>query len=104
MKIFKKYTINDTLKQWTYNKILSNPELYGGDNGNNAIILAYLQDTNPFGLVVSLTNDAIAHSVAVSRCKNKLLELHPELDFRVKNKPKSKRQNKEEAQAEQQAS
>lgn len=91
MKVTPKYSIKETITQWTLRKLESNPELYGGDNGNNEIILAYIKETHTFGFVNSLTVETIAHSVAVSRCKNKLLELHPEFDYRIKNKPKKKK-------------
>ena len=42
MRITSKYSINESTNQWTLKKLQSNPELYGGDNGNNEIILAYL--------------------------------------------------------------
>lgn len=91
MRITSKYLIESSIIEWTLNKLKSNPKLYGGDNGNNEIILAYLKETNPFATIVSLTTESIAHSVAVSRCKNKLLEQYPEYDFRVRNKPKVKK-------------
>lgn len=92
MRITSKYSINQSITEWTLNKLKSNPELYGGDNGNNEIILAYLKETNPFGFVIGLSSESIGHCVAVSRCKNKLLVSFPEYDYRVKNKPKSKKQ------------
>ena len=91
MRITSTYSIKETIGEWTLKKLRENPELYGGDNGNNEIILAYLKETHPFHFVGSLTSETIAHSVAVSRCKNKLLEEFPELDYRVKYKPKNKR-------------
>lgn len=90
MIITSKYSIHDNITQWTLEKIKSNPELFGGDNGNNEIILAYIKETNPFSFVSSLTTTTIAHSVAVSRARNKMLKDYPEFDFRIKNKPKKK--------------
>jgi len=91
LKITSKYSIKDTITEWTLKKLKENPKLYGGDNGNNEIILAYLKETHPFNFVGSLTSETISHSVAVSRCKNKLLVEFPAYDYRVENLPKSKR-------------
>jgi len=90
MKITPKYKIDEPIIEWTFNKLKSDPKLYGGDGGNSAIILAYIKETNPFSLVMSLNAETITHAVAVSRCKNKLLKIYPELDHRIKNKPKKK--------------
>lgn len=90
MRITPKYSNKDTIVEWTLKKLQSNPELYGGDNGNNEIILAYIKETNPLELVHAITVETIAHSVAVSRAKNKLFIHFPEPDYRVKYKPKKK--------------
>ena len=67
---------------WTYEKIKSNPKVYGGDHGNPLIILAYLKEMG------ELNRATISHSVAVSRIKNKLLRSNPHFDYRQKYKPK----------------
>jgi len=77
--------LQNQLYRWTYNKIKANPKYYGGDEGNPAIILTYLQEMK------SLSISTIRHSVAVSRFRNKLLEKYPQFDCRVKYKPKSKK-------------
>lgn len=81
---------NKELKDWTFEKLNSNPILYGGDIGNPAIIKAYLYEVNPNVKVEDLTFETISNSVAVSRYKNKLLEENPHLDFREVNKPKKR--------------
>ncbi len=81
----------DLLKEWTLKKIKSNPQLYGGDNGNPAIIKEYLSEVYQGTAVEDLPLNAISQSVAVSRMKNRLLEVHQEYDYREKNIPKYKR-------------
>jgi len=81
----------DLLKEWTLKKIESNPQLYGGDNGNPAIIKEYLSELHKNTKVEDVPLEAFSKSVAVSRMKNRLLELHPQLDYREKYKPKHKR-------------
>lgn len=78
-------------KQWTLEQIESNPKLYGGDNGNPAIIKKYLTVMHGKTNAEDLTLGAISQSVAVSRMRNKILEQYPEYDFRVVYKPKAKK-------------
>ena len=78
-------------KQWTLEQIESNPQLFGGDDGNPAIIKKYLTVMHGQTRAEDLTLGAISQSVAVSRIRNKILELHPEYDFRIVHKPKSKK-------------
>ena len=80
----------DMFRQWTLKKIEENPKLYGGDKGNPAIIHIYLAELHTGTKVEDLTYEEISQSVAVSRMRNKLLEVYPEHDFRDKYKPKSK--------------
>jgi hypothetical protein len=81
----------DIFRQWTLEKIENNPKLFGGDNGNPAIIKAYLSELHKGTKVEDLPQEAISQSVAVSRMRNKLLEVYPEYDHREKYKPKHKR-------------
>ena len=81
----------DMFRQWTLNKIEEKPKLYGGDKGNPAIIHTYLAELHTGTKVEDLTYEEISQSVAVSRMRNKLLEVYPEYDFREKYKPKNKR-------------
>ena len=81
----------DMFRQWTLEKIEQNPKLYGGDKGNPAIIHTYLSELHTGTKVEDLTSEAISQSVAVSRMRNKLLEVYPEYDHREKYKPKHKR-------------
>ncbi len=80
----------EILREWSLKKIESNPQLFGGDNGNPAIIKEYLSELHSGTKVEDLSQDSISKSVAVSRMRNKLLEIYPEYDFRIKHKPKSK--------------
>jgi hypothetical protein len=81
----------DMFRQWTLTKIEKNPQLFGGDNGNPAIIKEYLSELHNGTKVEDLSQEAISQSVAVSRMRNKLLEVYPEYDHREKYKPKYKR-------------
>lgn len=78
--------LQNQLYRWTYDKIKSNPKYYGGDIGNPAIILTYLEEMK------HLSINTVRHSVAVSRIRNKLLEKFPQYDNREKYKPKSKKE------------
>ena len=79
-------------KKWTLDQIKSNPKLFGGDSGNPAIIKQYLTKLHGNTKACDLTLEAISQSVAVSRTKNKLLKKYKQYDFRVKNRPKYKRE------------
>jgi len=81
----------DILREWTLSKIEKNPQLFGGDNGNPAIIKEYLSELHNGTKVEDLSQEAISQSVAVSRMRNKLLEVYPEYDHREKYKPKHRR-------------
>ena len=81
----------DIFRQWTLKKIEDNPNLFGGDGGNPAIIKEYLSELHGGTKVEDLSQEAISQSVAVSRMRNKLLEVYPEYDNRDKYKPKNKR-------------
>ena len=84
--------LEEDYKQWTLEQIEDNPKLYGGDNGNPAIIKRYLTVMHGQTRAEDLTLGAISQSVAVSRMRNKILEQHPEYDFRVVHKPKPRKQ------------
>lgn len=79
--------VQNQLYRWTYDKIKSNPKYYGGDVGNPAIILTYLEEMK------YLSISTVRHSVAVSRIRNKLLEKFPQYDNREKYKPKSRKKS-----------
>ncbi|MCK5535576.1 MAG: hypothetical protein KAI79_02050, partial [Bacteroidales bacterium] len=53
--------------QWTLAKIETNPQLFGGDNGNPAIIKEYLTEMHGKTNAEDLTLSAISQSVGVSR-------------------------------------
>ncbi len=82
---------HELLKEWTLKKIEQNPQLYGGDEGNPAIIKTYLTEIHGEVKVMDLPEIAISQSVAVSRVRNKLLEEYSQYDSRKKHKPKRKR-------------
>jgi hypothetical protein len=73
------------LRLWTYNKIVSNPRLYGGDEGTAHIMVAYLKEMYPNERVEQLPFTVAKALNSVSRFKNKILETDPTLDFRVIN-------------------
>ncbi|MEA1953763.1 MAG: hypothetical protein U9O24_05180 [Campylobacterota bacterium] len=81
----------DIFRQWTLEKIENSPKKFGGDTGNPAIIKEYLSELHGGTKVEDLTHEAISQSVAVSRMRNKLLEVYPEYDHREKYKPKHRR-------------
>lgn len=83
----------DIFKEWTLKKIEENPTLFGGDNGNPAIIQEYLSELHGDTPVRNIPREAFSQSVAVSRMKNHLLLEYPHYDYRVKNMPKHKRQS-----------
>jgi len=84
--------MQEQLKDWTLNKLQENPKLFGGDDGNSAIILEYLKDMSPHDKVTLITHETVSNSVSVSRIKNKLLCDYPEFDYRVKNTLKPRQQ------------
>jgi hypothetical protein len=85
----------EIFREWILAKIVENPQLYGGDKGNPAIIHTYLSELHTGTKVEDLTYEEISQSVAVSRMRNSLLEIFPEYDFREKYKPKHKREDEE---------
>jgi hypothetical protein len=90
MTLFLKeaFIMKDLLAAWTLDTIKSNPELYGGDNGNPAIIRQYLFEVSADGLIENLPLESVSNSVSVSRGKNIILDQYPQYDYRQKNKPK----------------
>ena len=77
--------------KWTLEKIEDNPKLFGGDNGNPAIIKEYLSELHGSTKVEDLPLEAISQSVGVSRIKNHILLDYPRYDNRVEHKPKHRR-------------
>jgi hypothetical protein len=77
--------------EWTLEKIENNPQLFGGDNGNPAIIKEYLTQMHGKTKAEDLTLSAISQSVGVSRDRNKILEEYPQYDHRIKYRPKHRR-------------
>ena len=77
------------LEEWTLKKLKKRPKFFGGDNGNPAIILEYLNEISEDDKISNLSIATVSNSVTVSRLKNDLLLDYPELDHRVENKPKN---------------
>ena len=87
-------TIN-IFHSWTLKKIENNPHLFGGDNGNPAIIKEYLTEMHGQTKAEDLTLSAISQSVGVSRDRNKILKQYPQYDYRVKNRRKKHKYSKD---------
>jgi hypothetical protein len=75
---------------WAYDKIKSNPQKFGGDFSNSAIMYEYLKDFYSDYSVLQLQQEVMSILSTVSRIKNKLLEKNPPLDKRTKYKSKTK--------------
>lgn len=80
--------MRETLIQWTLSKLENDPRRFGGDNGNAAIILAYLVEASTDDRVTLISLETISNAVTVSRIKNAILLERQDLDFREKNTPK----------------
>lgn len=85
------YFFKNQLEDWTFKKIESNPKKFGGDLGNSLIMHEYLKEFYPDSSVLDLEPYVMSILSSVSRIKNKLLEKHPQFDYRVKFKPHNKR-------------
>lgn len=84
-KFFKKQ-----LYVWTYEKIKSNPQKFGGDNSNALIMHEYANEFHPNSYVMQLEPRFYSVLSTVSRIKNQLLEDNPQFDCRAKYKQKKK--------------
>ncbi len=78
---------------WTLNKLESDPKLFGGDNGNSAIMLHYLSEMQEDDKISNVPLNTMSNAVSVSRIKNELLKKYPQYDFRVKNKAQDKEEH-----------
>lgn len=76
------------LYRWAYDKIKSDPKKFGGDFSNALIQIEYAKEFYD-GMVDTIIK--IKTLVSVSRIKNKLLADNPDLDNRVKHKPKKRK-------------
>lgn len=88
-KFFKKQ-----LYVWTYEKIKSNPQKFGGDNSNALIMHEYANEFHADSSVVQLEPEFYSVLSTVSRIKNQLLENNPHFDCRKKYRSKKKRRLK----------
>ncbi|PHO12565.1 hypothetical protein CPG38_06875 [Malaciobacter marinus] len=77
------------LYKWTYEKIKSNPQKFGGDEGNPYIMHEYVMEHYGDNMVTSLQMQNFKIISSISRIRNILLEKNPQFDFRVKYKPKN---------------
>jgi len=77
------------LFEWTTQKIVDNPKVFGSDNGNPYIIKEYLATTHKGVPIEDIPLEAFSNSVAVSRMRNKFLEHNPQYDYRQKHKTKN---------------
>lgn len=73
---------------WTYEKIKSNPEKFGGDFSNSLIMYEYLKEFYPDYCISELEHTLMSVLSTVSRIKNKLLVSNPHFDYRTKHTPK----------------
>jgi len=71
------------IREWTLKKLKENPELYGGNRGNSAIMRAYLVGEKKGQKVEDLTDAMFSKLSTVSRIKNLLLEVYKEYDNRT---------------------
>ncbi len=76
---------------WAYEKIKSNPKVYGGDKSNPLIMKAYVQEFHNGEKAEQLADIVFSILSTVSRVKNDLLSKNPQFDLRVKNKGKKKK-------------
>lgn len=80
------------IHDWEYEKIKSNPRMYGGDKGSPLIMKAYIQEFHSGKKAEQLADSVYSILSTVNRVKNDLLLKNPQFDFREKNKPKTKKQ------------
>lgn len=85
-KFFKKQ-----LDVWTFEKIKSNPQKFGGDNSNALIMHEYANEFHAVSYVMQLEPRFYSVLSTVSRIKNQLLEDNPQFDYRKKYKPKKRK-------------
>ena len=76
---------------WAYEKIKSNPKVYGGDKSNPLIMKAYVQEFHKGEKAELLGAFVFSILSTVSRLKNTILEANPQFDYRKVNKPKKKK-------------
>ena len=85
-----KFTRNQ-IYVWAYEKIKSNPKVYGGDKSNPIIMKAYVQEFHNGERADQLSDIVYSVLSTVSRVKNKLLKKNPQFDYRKINKSKKKK-------------
>ena len=73
---------------WGYEKIKSNPKMYGGDKGSPLIMKAYIQEFHNGKKAEQLEDYVYSVLSTVNRVKNRLLEKNPQFDLRTKHKGK----------------
>ena len=71
------------IREWVLKKLEENPNLYGGDSGNPAIMKAYLIEGEMGTKVEDLNTIIFSKLSTVSRIRNLLLEVYKEYDTRT---------------------
>ena len=82
--------VKNQLYKWTYDKLKSNPEKYGGDFGNPEIMHSFLLYFFGDKIVSSLEVHNFSVLSSISRIRNELLIENPQFDMRIKYKPINK--------------
>lgn len=81
--------LKNQLYRWTYDKLKENPQKFGTDGCNARYMQEYLREVH--GVEVSIF--AMKAISTISRIKSDLLLKNPELDFRVKDCSKKRKNN-----------
>ena len=83
-------SFREKLYDFVIQSVNDKPHIFGSDEGN-AFIMKHYMDEHHQGEKVEALNKLVYSAIStVSRFKNKYLKQHPELDFRVKFKPRKK--------------
>jgi hypothetical protein len=82
---------------WTYDKIKSNPQKFGGDFSNSLIMYEYVKEFYSDNHVSQLEPQLMSVLSTISRIKNKLLNKNPHFDMRTKYKSKKRDKNLQNA-------
>lgn len=75
-------TISFEIKEWTANKVKSNPKVFGTRQGNALIIKEFFNEVQKGVKAEDLSLEAISTSVAVSRARNIFIQNNPQYDYR----------------------
>ena len=78
------------IHEWTLDTIKSNPEVFGGDNGNALIMKRYMDEHHQADKIGALHRYVYSVLSTVSRKRNLILKAQPELDHRKKHRPRER--------------